>query len=284
MYLADKIMNALDTQIICRLPVSLRLFGRRILYCPFSFDNSLTPPSRFSSFYGTGDPMVIGHHIVKSLILMAGLKSHEKVLDVGCGMGRIALALTQYLDNDGEYHGFDIVPEGIKWCKKEIEPKYGNFHFQLADIYNRFYNPKGKHKAHEYRFPFHDNTFDLVCLTSVFTHMVTEDLQNYLSEIARVLKSENGRCFITYFLINSHTLQLMKEGKSQYNFRYRIDEYSYSVNEREPERAIAYEDTLIRETYTNNNLEIIEPLHYGSWRINCPTLDLQDLVVAYKKS
>jgi hypothetical protein len=76
----------------------------------------------------------------------------------------------------------------------------------------------------------------------------------------------------------------MKEGKSQYNFRYRIDEYSYSVNEREPERAIAYEDTFIRETYTNNNLEIIEPLHYGSWRINRPTLDLQDLVVAYKKS
>jgi hypothetical protein len=79
--------------------------------------------------------------------------------------------------------------------------------------------------------------------------MVTEDLQNYLGEIARVLRSENGRRFITYFLINSHTPQLMKEEKLQYNFRYRIDEYSYSANERKPERAIAYEDTFIRDLY-----------------------------------
>ena len=262
------------------MPVSIRLFGRKILYCPYSFGESLTPPSRLSSFYGKGNAVALGNHMVNSFISIAGLKPDEKVLDVGCGIGRVALPLTGYLGNKGQYYGFDIVPEGIKWCKKNIEPKFPHFHFQQADIYNRFYNPKGKYKASEYRFPFNDNTFDFIYLTSVFTHMLTKDLQHYMSEVSRVLKDDNGRCFITYFLINLDTLQLMNEGRSHGNFRYMLDEHCYSLTDSDPERAVAYDETFIRGIYKENNLDIIEPLHYGSWRVNQPTLDFQDVIVA----
>ena len=46
--------------------------------------------------------------------------------------------------------------------------KYPNYTFTLADIYNKEYNPAGRLKASEYRFPFDDETFDLVVLGSVF--------------------------------------------------------------------------------------------------------------------
>lgn len=81
---------------------------------------------------------------------------------------------------------------------KNITPKYPNFNFQLADIYNKMYNPQGKYKASDYKFPYANETFDFVFLTSVFTHLLPQDMERYLSEIARVLK-KNGRCFITFF-------------------------------------------------------------------------------------
>ena len=50
-------------------------------------------------------------------------------------------------------------------------------------------------------FPCADNSFDLVFLTSVFTHMFAGDVENYLSEISRVLKP-GGKCLITWFLLD----------------------------------------------------------------------------------
>ena len=83
-----------------------------------------------------------------------GLKPDERVLDAGCGIGRIAVPLTEYLDESGGYEGFDIAPEGIAWCRENITPRYPNFRFQVADIYNKSYNPEGSQKADEYEFPY----------------------------------------------------------------------------------------------------------------------------------
>lgn len=59
----------------------------------------------------------------------------------------MAVQLVKYLDKNGWYEGFDIVKLGINWCRKEISTQYPNFHFRLVDIYNKFYNPKGKYKS-----------------------------------------------------------------------------------------------------------------------------------------
>ena len=41
---------------------------------------------------------------------------------------------------------------------------------------------------------------DVAFLTSVFTHMLPEDVEHYLDELARVLKP-GGRTLITWFLL-----------------------------------------------------------------------------------
>ena len=120
------------------------------------------------------------------------------MLDIGCGIGRMAVPLTRYLNEQGSYEGFDIVAEGIDWCTKKITPKYPRFSFHLADVYSQKYNPEGTFSASEYPFPFKDESFDLVFLTSVFTHMLPPDVENYMKEISRVLK-RNGSCLITFF-------------------------------------------------------------------------------------
>jgi hypothetical protein len=70
-----------------------------------------------------------------------------------------------------------------EWCQGNISSKYPNFRFQLADVYNTEYNPGGTHRASEYESPYEDESFDFVILTSAFTHMLPEEVSNYLSEI-----------------------------------------------------------------------------------------------------
>ena len=106
--------------------------------------------------------------------------------------GRIALALTEYLAPSARYEGFDVVEAGITWCRDEITPRYPNFRFTHVDLYNRSYNPGGRVHAAEMRFPYGDEQFDFVYLTSVFTHMLPADVERYLGEVAPASSARAG--------------------------------------------------------------------------------------------
>ncbi len=242
--------------------------------------DDLTPP-RGKIFTGSGDFKEIGEQYLRYFIDLGGLKPDENVLDVGCGIGRMALPLTGHLKGGGTYEGFDIVPDGIAWCKKKITPRYPNFHFQLADIYNRTYNPKGKYKASEYRFPYSDEQFDFTFLTSIFTHLLPPDVENYLSEISRTLKT-GGRCLITFCLSNAESLNLIERKKSTLDFKYDFNHYRV-VDRTLPESAVAYHESYARTLYSKYGLKIVEPIHYGSWCGREQFLNYQDIVLAVKK-
>ena len=188
------------------------------------------------------------------------LRSNEKILEVGCGMGRFAHAFSKYIDENGSYDGIDPMLHVIEYCKDHIHKRYKNFNFQLIDIYNEEYNRDGKFSASNYKFPFSDNSFDFVFLHSVFTHLITNDMINYLKEISRVLKT-NGRCLITYFLYSDKRLELMESQHHKFPFGHKFDNYRL-VNPDKPENAIAYDENFIRELFQKNNLTIQEPIHY----------------------
>lgn len=78
------------------------------------------------------------------------------MLDVGCGSGRMALPLTGYLNSEGRYAGFDISQKAIAWCQEHITSAHPNFQFEVSDIYNSLYNPKGKYQSLDFRFPYPD--------------------------------------------------------------------------------------------------------------------------------
>lgn len=142
-----------------------------------------------------------GQRYFQYFVELGNLKPNHRVLEIGCGMGRTAMPLTKFLKNGGEYFGIDLIPEAIQFCKDNITSRYPNFHFSIVEAYNKMYNPEASKKASEYKFPFENECFDFIFLASVFTHMVLEDVENYVSEIARVLKT-GQRCFSTFFLIN----------------------------------------------------------------------------------
>lgn len=223
----------------------------------------------------------VGKEFFHYFISFGEVKPEEKILDVGCGCGRMAVPLTMYLHKPGYYRGFDISREAIDWCKKNITSAYPHFLFEYADIFNKEYNEQGVIASKKYTFPYADNTFDFIFLTSVFTHLLPEDMEHYFSEISRTLKS-GGRCLITFFLLNEESRTLMNEKPQVMNFRYGEGEYRV-IDPTTPERAISFEESYIRQLYAKNNLRIQDPVHYGSWCGRSSFLSFQDIIICIKK-
>ena len=237
----------------------------------------LTPPKRLD-YIGGGSFHGIGQEFFE-YFKKTGLKPEHNILDLGSGLGRMAVPLVDYLSKDAEFHGVDIVHKGVNWSQKNITSKYPNFKFHYLDIYNRRYNRKGLFNAADYRLPFDDESFDFICANSLFTHMLASDMSNYLDEVGRLLKP-GGISFLTYFLLNEETDELMKEEKSDFVFPYTISHTHY-VWKHIPEAITAYEESYIRKRYDEISLEISDILR-GAWCGRENPIGYQDKVIAKK--
>ncbi|MDM9384357.1 methyltransferase domain-containing protein [Chlorogloeopsis sp. ULAP01] len=256
------------------------IYKHLISYIISKQDDYLVPPKRII-FIGDGDFRDIGNEFLKYFADYGNLKPDDRVLDVGCGIGRMALPLTNYLSDKGEYWGFDIVKEGIDWCRTIYPIRFKNFHFQLADIYNRTYNHRGYFQASNYKFPYENSYFDFIFLTSVFTHMLLEEIENYISEISRVIKP-NKNFLATFFLLNSESLGNINSSLSSLEFKFEIDG-GLTTNSHTPEDAVAFDENIIKEIYEKHGLEIYTPIHYGAWCGRDCFVSYQDIIIATKR-
>lgn len=214
-------------------------------------------------------------------IALGGLRRHHSVLDVGCGHGRMTKELLAYLSPGARYEAFDVRGNIIEKLQRTYTPRYPRFNFHHANIFNTSYNPTGTVAASEYVFPFEDDAFDFVFLLSVFTHLFPADMERYVSEISRVLKT-GSRCLITYFLLNDESIRLIESGVIRKTFSHRRDHCRFE-DEHVPERAIAVEEDFVRHMYERHRLKIVEPIRYGKWcRGRGPEMR-QDMVVAVKE-
>ncbi|MGC1304111.1 MAG: class I SAM-dependent methyltransferase [Caulobacteraceae bacterium] len=111
------------------------------------------------------------------ILLEAGLKTGERLLDLGCGSGRLANALRDAVEVD--YLGLDIIPELLAYARTRSPPTY---RFML--------NTK-------LSIPAPDAQFDMACAFSVFTHLHHEETFLYLRDLARVLRP-GGRLVFSF--------------------------------------------------------------------------------------
>ncbi len=243
-----------------------------------STESTIAPPRTLYHQYGGGNIFDIGLHFFKILLDECNLQRTSRILDVGCGVGRIALPLQYYLEEGGCYDGFDIMPEGIEFCSKRITPQFRNFKFQRADIFNSFYNPSGSQMAEKYSFPYPAESFDIVLSTSLMTHLPPAAAVRYIAETARVLKPR-GISLHTFFLLDEFASRQIAAGRSCIAFRHDMGDYLTS-NSRAVEDAIALPEAMIRSAYAEAGLALT--VKYGSWCGRPDPLSAQDVVLGRK--
>lgn len=117
-------------------------------------------------------PFVGGDARHREALDHAALQPGERVLDVGCGPGTLAL-LAKERAGDGEVHGIDPSSQMIELAAERAEQAGLDVSFQTAVIED---------------LPFPDASLDLVFSTYMLHHLPDEVKQAGLREVARVLK------------------------------------------------------------------------------------------------
>ena len=214
-------------------------------------------------YVGDGDYRAIGAEFLERLISDAQLSPHDRVLDIGCGVGRLALPMTQFLE-DGTYDGVDPVAAGVAWCASTISPVYSNTRFHHLDLRHPLYNPGGALETARTRLPFPDHSFDLICMISVLTHLEEPETLHYAAEISRLL-APGGRCFATAFIMNPPARAALRDGKGLLGFDPASAGPLYFAIPDAPLAAVAYDEDPLLELFLRNGLRRRDPGNYGCW-------------------
>lgn len=221
-----------------------------------------------------GSPQLAVREYREFYFPLADLRHSDHVLDVGCGVGYLAMALLLDGKFRGRYLGFDIVPFAVAWCRRAITREHPEFEFCHADLFNRQYNPRGTLRSTEFHFPCDSASQDKVFLKSVFTHLMPDETIHYLGEIRRVLRP-GGRCVFSVFLPDAPG-PIGSATKPAIAFHWQGADYAVH-DPLIPEAAIGFSCRALQEWVAAAGLSILQ-ISLGSWRGGGGG-HMQDLVV-----
>lgn len=240
-----------------------------------------TPPPSLEHELNGGPNELIGRYYAEVLTEGLDLPDDAQILDLGCGYGRVALALLPRLTGQQRYIGLDPHGEAISWAQTNIGAFHSRARFERIDLVSGVYNPDGVIRGQDYEFPFEDGSLDLVYMISVLTHVDLPTVATYIREAARTLKPGTGRLAATYFLLDGEVDDLIAAGGgAYYSFPHAAGE-SRVENVAEPEAAIAHPRARVLEMLAEAGFSRVH-VREGHWsgRTGGYPIDFQDLVIA----
>jgi ubiquinone/menaquinone biosynthesis C-methylase UbiE len=111
----------------------------------------------------------------RRILNAANITAEDRVLDLGCGIGNILIALAERTDFSHPPAGVDVSPDLIRIGEREIA---------RAGMHDRI----RLQVAPATRLPFEDESFDVVLTSHVLKHLDDEALQTSFREVVRVLR------------------------------------------------------------------------------------------------
>ena len=217
------------------------------------------------------------------LLASYGMKPDARVLDAGCGYGRLAVGLLRRTDFDGSYLGFDILPRHIAWCNGTLGKVNSRYAFTHVDLLNERYNPSGALDPNVAPFPAADASYDVCALFSVFTHLFEPTCQHYLDEIARTLQP-GGVAVTTWLIFDDQRLPEVVADAAAYPLRLEHADGSRFMLAEDPLRAIGFHRDRIVAMAGQAGLSVAT-IQLGAWTGGAsaqPGSQFQDLVVLTK--
>ena len=121
-------------------------------------------------FWGFPDPW-----FYQQAARLASVKEGDRVLDVGCGTGFLAIILKKMAGGSGDVKGIDPASKRLEKARRRAEKVGLDIDFTEGSMEH---------------IPFEDNFFDVVTSTFMFHHLSIGLKKEGLREVQRVLKPE----------------------------------------------------------------------------------------------
>lgn len=150
-------------------------------------------PDIYESLYeahavSQGDETVVGNlslaPIEHEIVRDAGLKPNQTLLDLGCGIGRLACEVIPWMEAGGGYIGTDVSVTMLTRAEQRLAAVAPS---PAASV--RWIKQVGR------SFPLEPNSVDMFCAFSVFTHIEHEDSYGFLREARRVVRPDGRFVF-----------------------------------------------------------------------------------------
>lgn len=113
------------------------------------------------------------NHFAKHITL-----KNKRILDWGCGPGRLIRHLPDVIGNGCKYFGSDYNKKSIEWCSNNLSGVEFN------------------NNSLEARLPYANNSFDVIYGISIFTHLSEQMHYDWYAELYRIL-NPGGIMFLT---------------------------------------------------------------------------------------
>ncbi len=184
---------------------------------------------------------------------------NARILDWGCGPGRIIRHLPSIIGEKAEYFGTDYNKKTIQWCSTNLLGISFNLNTLDANL------------------PYPDNFFDVIYGISIFTHLSENMHYQWFNELNRILKP-GGILFVTTQGVNfeskltKNELQGFKDGQIIIRGKVKEGHRTYSAFHPVKFMNKLFREAKVREhvvlPYENSNyppqdIWIVEKLHKG---------------------
>ncbi len=168
---------------------------------------------------------------------------HARVLDFGCGAGRVAIQMLMQNEVPQRYLGIDVSRKMIDWCSSNLTSYDPNFTFQHHDVFSAVYAPDNSPNS-VLGLPAEDASFSLAIAHSVFTHLYQNQMVHYLNELARIMEY-GGILYTTWFFFNREAFSVLASHQN-----------CIFINERDPTQAVYYDWNFFRQAVKACGLKI----------------------------
>ena len=236
---------------------------------------------------GGGDPAVVAKNWRDLIERHLEIPKNSKVLDYGCGIGRLAIGLLEDR-SDLNYLGIDIVPEFIEFALKYITEYKENFKFALIDDKSSLYQKyiiNYKRQINSVQFQDLQYSPDFIFALSLFSHLNMEEAKKVLKNISSCMHDDSV-VFLTTFIVD---LEAKKAMKSRETFPFNpksthVHESYIEDDYNGPQSAIGFERPILEDLFFNYGLVITQQIN-GFWRglRYANNKSLQDILIIKKR-
>jgi SAM-dependent methyltransferase len=240
--------------------------------------------SEMNQWVGGSDPELVGDVCASWLLRHIPINGGEQVLDFGCGIGRVALAILRQRPGLRSLTGFDIVPRMVEFCRATIGAHFPNVNFELLADQNEHYEhfkDAASARSRDDLITSYGGSFDMAYAFSVFTHIDVTDFVDLLRFVGALLKPTGSFLFSAFALTPYSRHQIAQKATAVVSLEHARYEQNGQVligNTEDRLAFIGYDIRRIEAMIWEAGL-VPCAVEYGDWRGDKMSESYQDIFV-----